>query len=93
MGDRVVDCARLESVCAERHPGFESPPIRSPRRTTARQLALRQASILMARIDSLIFAEVEHGSANRGNTVGFTTEKVSFQFVADSPCCGLTLSR
>ena len=28
MGDRVVDCARLESVCAERHPGFESPPIR-----------------------------------------------------------------
>jgi hypothetical protein len=29
MGDRVVDCARLESVCAERHRGFESPPIRS----------------------------------------------------------------
>src|SRR5206468_9882199 len=28
MGDRAVDCARLESVCAERHPGFESPPIR-----------------------------------------------------------------
>src|SRR5438034_6151263 len=28
MGDRVVDCARLESVCAERHRGFESPPIR-----------------------------------------------------------------
>src|SRR5439155_1230840 len=26
MGDRVVDCARLESVCAERHRGFESPP-------------------------------------------------------------------
>jgi hypothetical protein len=32
MGDRVVDCARLESVCAERHRGFESPPIRLPRR-------------------------------------------------------------
>ena len=31
MGDRVVDCARLESVCAERHRGFESPPIRFPR--------------------------------------------------------------
>ncbi len=29
MGDRVVDCARLESVCAERHRGFESPPIRA----------------------------------------------------------------
>ena len=29
MGDRAVDCARLESVCAERHRGFESPPIRS----------------------------------------------------------------
>ena len=39
MGDRVVDCARLESVCAERHQGFESPPIR-------RQLALaRRARI------------------------------------------------
>lgn len=29
MGDRVVDCARLESVCAERHRGFESLPIRA----------------------------------------------------------------
>ncbi len=28
MGDRAVYCARLESVCAERHPGFESLPIR-----------------------------------------------------------------
>ena len=28
MGDRAVYCARLESVCAERHQGFESPPIR-----------------------------------------------------------------
>jgi tetratricopeptide (TPR) repeat protein len=28
MGDRAVYCARLESVCAEKHPGFESPPIR-----------------------------------------------------------------
>ena len=28
MGDRAVDCARLESVCAERHRGFESLPIR-----------------------------------------------------------------
>src|SRR5213078_1300650 len=26
MGDRAVYCARLESVCAERHWGFESPP-------------------------------------------------------------------
>ena len=32
MGDRVVDCARLESVCAERHRGFESPPIRQERK-------------------------------------------------------------
>jgi hypothetical protein len=31
MGDRAVDCARLESVCAARHQGFESPPIRFPR--------------------------------------------------------------
>ena len=30
MGDRAVDCARLESVCAARHRGFESPPIRHP---------------------------------------------------------------
>ena len=29
MGDRAVDCARLESVCAARHQGFESPPIRA----------------------------------------------------------------
>ena len=29
MGDRAVYCARLESVCAERHRGFESPPIRA----------------------------------------------------------------
>jgi hypothetical protein len=36
MGDRVVDCARLESVCAERHRGFESPPIRSHRRMKTR---------------------------------------------------------
>ncbi len=28
MGGRVVDCARLESVCTERYRGFESPPIR-----------------------------------------------------------------
>ena len=28
MGDRVVDCARLESVCTARYRGFESPPIR-----------------------------------------------------------------
>ena len=29
MGDRVVDCARLESVCAPKgHRGFESLPIR-----------------------------------------------------------------
>ena len=34
MGDRVVDCARLESVCAVRHRGFESPPIRFARRTS-----------------------------------------------------------
>ena len=30
MGDRAVDCARLESVCAARHQGFESPPIQTP---------------------------------------------------------------
>ncbi len=27
-GVRVVDGARLEGVCAERHRGFESPPLR-----------------------------------------------------------------
>lgn len=31
MGDRAVYCARLESVCAARHQGFESPPIRHAR--------------------------------------------------------------
>ena len=35
MGDRAVDCARLESVCAERHRGFESPPIRHPMKSSA----------------------------------------------------------
>ena len=34
MGDRAVYCARLESVCAERHPGFESPPIRRAKAVT-----------------------------------------------------------
>src|SRR5882724_1324968 len=34
MGDRAVYCARLESVCAERHPGFESPPIRQVAKLT-----------------------------------------------------------
>ena len=56
-------------------------------------LCLDRLSILMARIDSLIFGEFENGLDNSGNMLGFTTEKVSFQFVADSPCCGLTLSR
>ena len=28
MGGRVVECARLESVCAAMHRGFESLPIR-----------------------------------------------------------------
>jgi hypothetical protein len=28
MGDRAVECARLESVCTERYRGFESRPIR-----------------------------------------------------------------
>ena len=31
MGDRVVDCARLESVCTARYRGFESRPIRHQR--------------------------------------------------------------
>ena len=26
MGDRVVDCARLESVCARKAPGVRIPP-------------------------------------------------------------------
>src|SRR4029077_9678809 len=43
MGDRVVDCARLESVCAERHRGFESPPIRP-----ASRLALRRTGALLS---------------------------------------------
>src|SRR5262245_18075375 len=37
MADRVVDCARLESVCAVRHRGLESPPIRSPLGTPFRR--------------------------------------------------------
>src|SRR5436189_3304371 len=39
MGDRAVDCARLESVCAERHRGFESPPIRPASRLRSCSLA------------------------------------------------------
>ena len=39
MGDRAVYCARLESVCAERHPGFESPPIRFTRVAALREIA------------------------------------------------------
>ena len=31
MGARVVDWARLESVCTARYRGFESLPIRQPK--------------------------------------------------------------
>src|ERR1043166_5964191 len=49
MGDRAVYCARLESVCAERHRGFESPPIR--------QLTLAQRSGIgfLRNVRSLLF--------------------------------------
>ena len=42
MGDRAVYCARLESVCAERHRGFESPPsaMDGPARNIVGYLAL-----------------------------------------------------
>ena len=43
MGDRAVDCARLESVCAERHRGFESPPIRPASRQAFRRIAVLNA--------------------------------------------------
>ena len=44
MGDRAVYCARLESVCAERHPGFESLPIRH--RLTSRRVTIFSAHTL-----------------------------------------------
>ena len=50
MGDRAVDCARLESVCAARHQGFESPPIRSsfvPTPARARQSRHQRRSRLL----------------------------------------------
>ncbi len=50
MGDRVVDCARLESVCAERHRGFESLPIRISLLILARPKfrAVRELAALVA---------------------------------------------
>jgi hypothetical protein len=48
MGDRAVYCARLESVCAERHPGFESPPI-------------RHARVTCKQINFSSLAAIEHG--------------------------------
>jgi len=51
MGDRAVYCARLESVCAERHPGFESPPIRQ-------RILFCLTSYIMRLIASALFAFV-----------------------------------
>src|SRR5882724_1025899 len=45
MGDRVVDCARLESVCAPKgHRGFESLPIRQPSLGATRKRRLTRRS-------------------------------------------------
>jgi tetratricopeptide (TPR) repeat protein len=44
MGDRAVDCARLESVCTARYQGFESPPIRQ--RSFAQSLSVRLLLVL-----------------------------------------------
>src|SRR4051794_20186298 len=61
MGDRAVDCARLESVCAARHQGFESPPIRQSSRAQSRDLAAKptvntSAFLDFARNDLLLLA-------------------------------------
>lgn len=45
MGDRAVYCARLESVCAAKHPGFESLPIRH---FVTRSLAFLLVGLLVA---------------------------------------------
>src|SRR6266478_8397695 len=51
MGDRVVDCARLESVCAPKgHRGFESLPIRQPSLGATRKRRLTRRSKTKARL-------------------------------------------
>ena len=71
MGDRAVYCARLESVCAERHRGFESPPIRPASRLRSCSLAfldhmqfLSQLHPASMRQDAAeIYARVNHAIA------------------------------
>jgi LSD1 subclass zinc finger protein len=66
MGDRAVDCARLESVCAARHQGFESPPIRS---SPARSLTLNLAPNLTLLADPGIKNKSDYTSKSRRVTV------------------------
>jgi tetratricopeptide (TPR) repeat protein len=54
MGDRAVYCARLESVCAERHPGFESPPIRHGNPITLARFCTFRNHLLMRLFLALI---------------------------------------
>jgi tetratricopeptide (TPR) repeat protein len=54
MGDRAVYCARLESVCAERHPGFESPPIRHGNPITLARFCAFRNDLLMRLFLALI---------------------------------------
>ena len=50
VGGRVVDCARLESVCAARHQGFESPPTRQLCRLRTLSWFVRQCVTQVAEI-------------------------------------------
>ena len=70
MGDRVVDCARLESVCAERHRGFESPPIRRVSLTLDHAMLARHGRALfsfeLAFFDYLQFLpQLKHSPAGK----------------------------
>ena len=81
MGDRAVDCARLESVCAERHRGFESPPIRpaSRPRFAGSETRLREAGrppkLERRRASTLYYVYlIESLSAGRQRYVGMTDD-------------------
>jgi hypothetical protein len=62
MGDRAVDCARLESVCAERHRGFESPPIRHFRQELQIEFVDRERRFSSPEAIDAIADAITHGS-------------------------------
>jgi hypothetical protein len=80
MGGRVVDCARLESVYAARHPGFESPPIRHflPGLSVAR-LAPTQDLGCLSHFDDAVSREDTAEICSRINDAVSANDRVGIQ--------------